>query len=153
MILTPPKADLPGTTTDESVYKNIQMFQARNSMQPREAQRQRHRDGQDSAKGVGTMYFPAAKYELGGTNNQFNVNSIIAKNIEVYGTGDIHVTRGYETTRWRRKDLPGRMRSRNMNKLRHYSGFVRVAASRLSIPGSSSSSSLASSAWRSTGAT
>ena len=44
------------------------------------------------------MYFPAAKYELGGTNAEYYIDSIIAKNVEVYGTGEIHVIHGFESS-------------------------------------------------------
>jgi hypothetical protein len=54
--------------------------------------------GASNAEGTGTMYFPAAKYELGGTNAQYYIDSIIAKNVEIYGTGDIHVIHGFESS-------------------------------------------------------
>ena len=40
----------------------------------------------------------AAKFELGGTNSQYHIDSIIAKNVEIYGTGEIHVLHGYESS-------------------------------------------------------
>jgi Flp pilus assembly protein TadG len=52
----------------------------------------------ETTAGAGTFYFPEAHVEFGGKGN-LTFNGLIAKTIEVYGTGDVNVTGGYETNK------------------------------------------------------
>jgi hypothetical protein len=88
MTLTPP---------DSGTYKGIQFFQSRTNTTGAKLNGNGTVTGVSDSEGMGTMYFPAAKLEVGGTNAHYYINSIVAKNIEIYGSGEIHVTHGYET--------------------------------------------------------
>jgi hypothetical protein len=89
MTLTPP---------DSGVYEGIQMFQSRSNTNGGKLRGSGDVTGVSNSEGTGTFYFPAAKFELGGTNSQYYIDSIVAKNIEIYGTGQIHVLHGYESS-------------------------------------------------------
>jgi Flp pilus assembly protein TadG len=86
--LTPP----PGGT-----YKGIQFFQARDNTQLAQFNGTGLFTGTsaDIHGGAGTMYFPAATIEVGGTGDMY-VDSIIADKIVVYGDGHKYVTKGYD---------------------------------------------------------
>ncbi len=92
--LTPPPIDDDPLT----FYDGIQFFQSRTNTSPAKLVGGGTVTGLSSAQGAGTMYFPAALFEMGGNNSQFYINSLIANKVEVRGTGDIYITRGYETT-------------------------------------------------------
>ena len=50
--------------------------------------------GSSDTKGAGTFYFPDALLQVGGTADVY-VSKLIAKTIEVFGSGTKHVTDGY----------------------------------------------------------
>ena len=52
----------------------------------------------ESTAGAGTFYFPNAHVQFGGTADMY-FNGLIADTIEMYGTGDVHVTGGHETNK------------------------------------------------------
>ena len=60
--------------------------------------------GTESAanEGAGTMYFPKASIELGGTGDMY-IDSVIANKIVVYGTGRKTVTQGWDGNEGARK--------------------------------------------------
>lgn len=93
-ILTPPPVDDDPNT----YYDGIQFFQSRSNTSVAKFNGTGLMTGMSNEEGVGTLYFPSSRLELGGTGNAFHVNSLIARNIEVYGTGFIQVTRGYDST-------------------------------------------------------
>jgi hypothetical protein len=52
-------------------------------------------DIDESTQGTGTLYFPDATVELGGTGDMY-FNGLIADKIVVYGDGMKHVTSGWD---------------------------------------------------------
>jgi hypothetical protein len=86
------------TPPSSGVYEGIQVFQSRTNTTGGKLVGNGTVTGVSASEGTGTFYFPAAKFELGGTNSQYHIDSIIAKNVEIYGTGEIHVLHGYESS-------------------------------------------------------
>lgn len=78
-------------------YAGIQFFQARDNTQMAQFNGSSLFTGTDASidGGAGTFYFPAAKVEFGGTGDMF-IDSIIADQIHVYGSGKVTFTRGYD---------------------------------------------------------
>jgi hypothetical protein len=89
--------DIHLTPPASGVYKGIQFFQARNNTQLAQFNGTGLFTGTsaDIHGGAGTMYFPAATIEVGGTGDMY-VDSIIADKITVYGDGHKYVTKGYD---------------------------------------------------------
>jgi hypothetical protein len=85
------------TPPDSGVYKGIQFFQARTNTQTAQFNGTGlfTGTGADVHSGAGTMYFPAASIEVGGTGDMY-VDSVIADKIVVYGDGHKYVTKGYD---------------------------------------------------------
>lgn len=78
-------------------YAGIQFFQARDNTQMATFNGTSLFTGTDASidGGAGTFYFPEAKVEFGGTGDMY-IDSIIADQIHVYGSGKVTVTRGYD---------------------------------------------------------
>lgn len=81
--ITPPDPDLysyPGVDT----YEGISIFQARDNTNESTI------IGTSLMELVGTLYFPAARLNLGGTGEGFG-NQLIANTINIFGTGEITI--------------------------------------------------------------
>ena len=89
--------DVHLTPPTEGVYQGIQFFQARDNTQLAQFNGTGLFTGTaaDTSSGAGTLYFPAASIEVGGTGDMY-VDSIIADKIVVYGDGHKYVTKGYD---------------------------------------------------------
>lgn len=99
------------TPPSTGVYKDIQFFQARDNTETAEFNGGTIWDGaqnddlstpdvDESTIGAGTFYFPAASIEMGGTGD-ITFNGLIADKVEVYGSGNVNVTGGYESNKGR----------------------------------------------------
>jgi hypothetical protein len=97
------------TPPTEGVYKDIQFFQARDNTEMAQFNGGTLWTGSqtddpstpevnESTIGTGTLYFPNAKLECGGTGDMY-VNGLIADKIVVYGTGHKWVTGGYDSNK------------------------------------------------------
>jgi hypothetical protein len=91
--------DIHLTPPPSGVYEGIQFFQARDNTS--EAQFNGTGlvtgDGSSVDSPCGVFYFPVAHVQIGGNQNQeMYIDSIVANTIEVYGNGEIHITRGYD---------------------------------------------------------
>jgi hypothetical protein len=89
--------DVYVTPPDSGVYKGIQFFQARDNTQTASFNGTGLFTGTGAGvdSGAGTLYFPKASVELGGTGDMY-INSLIADKIVVYGDGRKTVTKGYD---------------------------------------------------------
>ncbi len=90
-------ADVHLTAPADGTYQGIQFFQARDDTALANFNGTglftgTSADVHDSA---GTLYFPAASVQLGGTGDMY-INSIVADKITVYGTGHDYITQGYD---------------------------------------------------------
>jgi hypothetical protein len=93
-------------------YAGIQFFQARDNYEEANFNGDTTWQGttvddpatpiNESTAGAGTFYFPNAHVEFGGTGN-LTFNGLIADTIEIYGTGDVNVTGGYESNKGSQK--------------------------------------------------
>jgi Flp pilus assembly protein TadG len=88
------------TPPPDGVYKGIQFFQARDNTQLAQFNGTGLFTGTAAGidSGAGTLYFPVATTEVGGTGDMY-INSLIADKIVVYGDGKKYVTRGYDGKR------------------------------------------------------
>jgi hypothetical protein len=87
-------------------YQGLQFFQARDNTEAGEFNGDTTWTGaqvddpdtevNESEIGAGGFYFPEAHIEFGGTG-QLTFNGLIAKTIEIYGSGHVNVTGGYES--------------------------------------------------------
>ena len=87
-------------------YENLQFFQARDNTEAGDFNGTTVWTGaqvndpstevDESTIGAGGFYFPNAHIEFGGTG-QLTFNGLIAKTIEIYGSGHVNVTGGYES--------------------------------------------------------
>jgi hypothetical protein len=89
--------DIHLTPPSSGTYQGIQFFQARDNTQLAQFNGTGLFTGTaaDTHNGAGTMYFPKASIEVGGTGDMY-VDSIIADKITVYGDGHKYVTKGYD---------------------------------------------------------
>jgi hypothetical protein len=85
------------TPPSSGVYQGIQFFQARDNTQMAQFNGTGLFTGTaaDVHSGAGTLYFPVAPIEVGGTGDMY-VDSVIADKITVYGDGHKYVTKGYD---------------------------------------------------------
>ncbi|MEO6434163.1 MAG: hypothetical protein ABIP55_00155, partial [Tepidisphaeraceae bacterium] len=92
--------DVHLTPPQDGVYKGIQFFQARNNTAKSFLRGTGVFTGAsaDVNNSAGTMYFPAASLEIGGTGDMY-VDSVVADKIVIYGAGTKYVTRGYDGRR------------------------------------------------------
>jgi Flp pilus assembly protein TadG len=96
--LTPPPAG--------DYYEGLQFFQARDNTEAGDFNGDTTWTGaqvddpntevNETEIGAGGFYFPNAHIEFGGTG-QLTFNGLIAKTIEIYGSGHVNVTGGYES--------------------------------------------------------
>ena len=95
--LTPMSEEQSIAFTGIPGYAGLQFFQARNNKQMAQFNGTSLFTGTDASidGGAGAFYFPKAKVEFGGTGDMY-IDSIIADQIHVYGTGKVIVTRGYD---------------------------------------------------------
>jgi hypothetical protein len=89
--------DVHLTPPPDGIYKGIQFFQARNNTQTALFNGTGLFTGAaaNTDDSAGTLYFPKASVEVGGTGDMY-INSIIADKIVVYGDGHKYITQGYD---------------------------------------------------------
>ena len=89
--------DIHLTPPTSGVYQGIQFFQARDNKQLAQFNGTGLFTGTaaDVHSGAGTLYFPVASVEVGGTGDMY-IDSIVADKITVYGDGKKYVTKGYD---------------------------------------------------------